>query len=70
MSDAAESPCISICRLDDDGHYCVGCLRTLDEIRRWSRLDEAGRRVILERIRAEEGSVPTPDGGRSEASGP
>jgi predicted Fe-S protein YdhL (DUF1289 family) len=28
------SPCIKICTLDAEG-YCVGCLRTGDEIGRW-----------------------------------
>lgn len=31
------SPCLSICTLDDD-NVCMGCLRTLDEIRDWARL--------------------------------
>ena len=31
------SPCMSICALDTDG-YCVGCLRTRDEIARWIRM--------------------------------
>ena len=70
MSDSASSPCISICRLDDDGVYCVGCLRTLDEVRRWPRLDEAGRRLILDRIREAEGSAPAPGSDGTEGSEP
>jgi len=27
--------------------WCEGCLRTLDEIAAWSRLDEAGKRGVL-----------------------
>jgi len=27
------SPCVSICRLDAMGKYCVGCGRTIDQIR-------------------------------------
>lgn len=70
MSDAVESPCISICRLDDEGVFCVGCLRTLDEIRRWSRLDEVGRRRILDRIRGSEGGAPASGRDGSERSEP
>ena len=51
MQERAESPCISVCRLDDHGVYCVGCLRTLDEIRRWPLLDNDGRLRVLKRIR-------------------
>jgi len=28
-----KSPCVSICKLDETGNRCVGCGRTLDEIR-------------------------------------
>ena len=31
------SPCVSICTLDDD-RVCLGCRRTLEEIRGWARL--------------------------------
>ena len=51
MQERAESPCISVCRLDDQGVYCVGCLRTLDEVRRWSLMDNDGRLRVLKRIR-------------------
>ena len=66
------SPCISICRMDIDTGWCVGCLRTLDEIACWSLLDdsekegvcaELGRRRVAWRLlrRAE----PSPDEGRA-----
>lgn len=31
------SPCLSICTLDEQ-HVCMGCLRTLEEIRNWALL--------------------------------
>lgn len=40
------SPCISVCRMNADSGLCEGCLRTLDEIARWSRMDDAGKRAI------------------------
>ena len=40
------SPCVNICALDDDD-ICIGCQRTVDEITRWSRMDNAERRVVL-----------------------
>ncbi|MGL6289672.1 MAG: DUF1289 domain-containing protein [Silanimonas sp.] len=40
------SPCIRQCCLDD-ADECVGCGRTLDEIKAWHGADAAGRAVIL-----------------------
>jgi predicted Fe-S protein YdhL (DUF1289 family) len=31
------SPCLSICTLDED-NVCMGCLRTLAEVRDWALL--------------------------------
>jgi predicted Fe-S protein YdhL (DUF1289 family) len=49
------SPCVSICALDEDD-FCTGCQRSIDEIRRWSRMDNLERRQVLlrchERARA------------------
>nr|WP_145549147.1 DUF1289 domain-containing protein [Variovorax boronicumulans] len=39
------SPCVSVCRMGADG-LCEGCLRTLEEIAAWSRMDDAGRRAV------------------------
>lgn len=43
------SPCVSICRMDAQGH-CEGCLRTLDEIRRWSTASDAEKRTVWSAI--------------------
>ncbi|MBI2307086.1 MAG: DUF1289 domain-containing protein [Rhodocyclales bacterium] len=54
------SPCINVCRMDAAGALCVGCLRTLDEIARWSRATDDDRRAILaavDRRRAEHDPV-------------
>ncbi|WP_152388909.1 DUF1289 domain-containing protein [Azotobacter salinestris] len=49
------SPCVQLCALDEDD-VCLACQRTVDEIRRWRRLDNSERRQILalcaERARA------------------
>lgn len=41
------SPCINVCRMHAGTGWCEGCLRTLDEIAGWSRLDDAGKRAVL-----------------------
>ncbi|ARU90826.1 Fe-S protein [Pseudomonas sp. M30-35] len=43
-----ESPCQRRCCLDDDD-TCVGCGRTLNEIRAWSESDTAQRLAICQR---------------------
>ena len=47
MTAPAASPCINICQMDAATGWCAGCLRTLDEIARWSALDEAHRVAVL-----------------------
>ncbi|NVZ27308.1 DUF1289 domain-containing protein [Pseudomonas gingeri] len=42
------SPCVSICALDEQD-ICTGCQRTVEEITRWSRMDNAERREVLGR---------------------
>lgn len=45
--DPVASPCTSVCTLDPARGYCVGCLRTLDEIAAWSTLDDDAKRAIV-----------------------
>jgi predicted Fe-S protein YdhL (DUF1289 family) len=50
MSDidtAAQSPCIRNCCLDDD-LTCLGCFRSLEEIKEWGIVDDHRRRIILQ----------------------
>jgi prolyl-tRNA editing enzyme YbaK/EbsC (Cys-tRNA(Pro) deacylase)/predicted Fe-S protein YdhL (DUF1289 family) len=39
------SPCISVCKMDGARRYCLGCLRTIEEIRQWSQADDAAKRA-------------------------
>ncbi len=48
--DKVASPCISVCKMNDDQSLCLGCLRTLDELRAWSTLDDTGKRSIWKDI--------------------
>lgn len=45
------SPCIGLCRLDQAGDRCAGCLRTPEEIGRWPVADQVERLAILQRLR-------------------
>jgi predicted Fe-S protein YdhL (DUF1289 family) len=52
--DRPRSPCTKICSLDEQG-YCLGCLRTADEIGRWTSMSAAEQwRVIAELKRRRE----------------
>lgn len=47
MSDTPQSPCISICALDQND-VCQGCFRSGNEIVDWFTADDARKREILE----------------------
>ncbi len=44
---ASASPCVRNCCLDEDD-VCLGCGRSLDEIRNWTLVDEPERQHIRE----------------------
>jgi len=44
------SPCVSICRMNAQTQLCEGCLRTLDEIAAWGRMDDATKREVWQAI--------------------
>jgi len=46
------SPCVAICQIDETSSHCIGCLRTLDEIREWIIMDDDEKRRVLARIAA------------------
>jgi uncharacterized protein len=48
VSDRAPvSPCVGVCTLDPETHFCIGCARSIEEIADWPRLGaEEKRRVI------------------------
>lgn len=50
MSEATASPCVRVCCLDER-NVCLGCGRTLDEIRDWSKLNDAEKRAVNEQAR-------------------
>ena len=44
------SPCINVCKMDEQTGLCSGCLRTIDEIALWSSTDDSRRLGILAAI--------------------
>lgn len=53
------SPCISVCRMSEDRSHCVGCFRTIPEIRAWAQADSAERLAIWARL-AQRAGMPFP----------
>ena len=60
----AASPCNRICRIDDATGLCIGCGRTLDEIARWTAMDDAARQRVWERLPARLAHRVRPAGAR------
>jgi predicted Fe-S protein YdhL (DUF1289 family) len=53
MSDSArpvQSPCVRNCCLDDD-LTCLGCFRSIDEIKEWGMVGDDRRLIILQNAR-------------------
>lgn len=44
------SPCVSLCKLDVERQYCMGCLRTIDEIMAWSKANDDYKRTVWQEI--------------------
>jgi len=45
--DEIESPCKKVCVMHPSADLCIGCLRTRDEIARWSRMTPSERETIM-----------------------
>ncbi len=49
-ADPVASPCISVCRMNPATGYCEGCLRTIDEIARWTLYSSEEKRAVLAQL--------------------
>ena len=50
--DEIDSPCIDICTIDQDSGECIGCGRTVEEVRNWTNFDNLKKKQILENLNA------------------
>lgn len=48
---SVDSPCVSLCQIGPDG-YCLGCGRSLDEIRAWKGSSDDEKTEILSQLPA------------------
>lgn len=44
-----KSPCIKLCKLQND--VCVGCFRTIDEIKNWRSMTNIEKQEVLDNIK-------------------
>jgi hypothetical protein len=55
-----QSPCVGNCCLDDDLN-CLGCFRSLEEIKEWGLADDHRRCVILQNAERRKAESPSTD---------
>jgi hypothetical protein len=63
--DEIESPCVKICVVHPEARICTGCLRTIDEITQWSRMDRAARAEVMAALPGRRAQLSQRRGGRS-----
>jgi len=49
-----ESPCISVCRMEND--VCIGCGRTVEEVVEWYNMTDTQKQAVLNRLEKKEKS--------------
>ena len=47
---AVPSPCTNVCVIDRASGYCMGCLRTIEEISAWGGADDRWKRSVIEAL--------------------
>lgn len=60
-----QSPCIRICVVHPEERLCTGCLRSIDEISRWSKMSDAERAKITAELPDRAGRLRKRRGGRA-----
>lgn len=53
------SPCIAVCQIDEATGYCLGCFRSLDEIREWPIMSAPEKTDTLARIAERKAAAET-----------
>ena len=53
--DVVPSPCVNVCKMNADRSLCLGCYRSIDEIRAWSKGDGTVRLAIWQQLLARAG---------------
>ena len=62
--DEVASPCVKLCVVHPEARICVGCYRSIDEISRWSRMNEAERTAVVTELPGRASGLTKRRGGR------
>ena len=60
-----DSPCVKVCVVHPEARICTGCLRTIDEITRWSKMTPEDRREIMTALPDRKSMLRKRRGGRA-----
>lgn len=52
------SPCVGVCRMDEANRWCVGCLRSRDEIGDWGRLSDRDKFILWAQLTQRRKALP------------
>ncbi|MDT8328761.1 MAG: DUF1289 domain-containing protein [Roseovarius sp.] len=63
--DEVDSPCVKVCVVHPEARICTGCLRTIDEITRWSKMPSEERREIMAALPDRQSMLRKRRGGRA-----
>jgi predicted Fe-S protein YdhL (DUF1289 family) len=63
--DEIESPCVKVCVVHPEARLCTGCLRSIDEITRWSQMTPEDRRAVIAELPGRSGLLTKRRGGRA-----
>jgi predicted Fe-S protein YdhL (DUF1289 family) len=66
LADGPPSPCISVCRINEETGLCRGCFRSIDEIRDWIVMPPAERHRLLAELKQRRmAQAPATQGGHA-----
>ncbi len=46
-----ESPCIKVCKINEQTGFCEGCKRTLEEISEWQKMPDKVKELVLANLK-------------------
>ena len=65
MRDEIQSPCVKICVVHPEARVCTGCLRSIEEITRWSKMSHEERAEVMQALPARGALLKKRRGGRA-----
>jgi len=57
LKEEVQSPCISVCTMNEVTGLCLGCYRTLEEIEQWWDFDAAQKQEVAQKASLREAQL-------------